>query len=106
MRVFEALACGSMLLTNDLADNGQNELFRDGVHLATYREPQEMLDKLSFYLHRVGVRERIAMAGRAEAIDNHTYRHRMERLLGEVEDVLASALGATHFQHPGKLTTP
>src|SRR5262249_48000855 len=35
MRVFEALACGSMLLTNDLRDNGQEELFRDGVHLVT-----------------------------------------------------------------------
>ena len=25
MRVFEAVACGSLLLTNDLADNGQAE---------------------------------------------------------------------------------
>ena len=31
MRVFEALASGSLLLTNDLAANGQAELFRDGV---------------------------------------------------------------------------
>ena len=46
MRVFEALACGSLLVTNDLADNGQDELFRDGVHLATYREPGEMLEKI------------------------------------------------------------
>ena len=35
-----ASACGSLLLTNDLGDNGQAELFRDGVHLATYREPR------------------------------------------------------------------
>ena len=38
MRVFEALACGSLLVTNDLAENGQDELFQDRVHLATYRE--------------------------------------------------------------------
>ena len=44
MRVFEALACGSMLATNDLADNGQAELFRDRGHLATYRDPGEMLE--------------------------------------------------------------
>ena len=88
MRVFEAVACGSMLMTNDLADNGQDELFRDGVHLATYRGPEEMLDKLAFYLGREEVRERIAATGRAEAIEKHTYRHRMERLLRSAEEAL------------------
>jgi len=66
MRVFEALACGSLLLTNDLSDNGQAELFRDGVHLATYREPEDLLDKLAYYLRRDVTRERIAAAGCAE----------------------------------------
>jgi hypothetical protein len=50
MRVFEALACGSLLLTNDLAENGQAELFRDGVHLATYRDADDLLDKAAYYL--------------------------------------------------------
>ncbi len=88
MRVFEAVACGSMLLTNDLADNGQGEHFRDGVHLATYRDAEELLDKLAFYLGRDEARERVAAAGRAEAIEKHTYRHRMERLLREAEEAL------------------
>jgi GT2 family glycosyltransferase/tetratricopeptide (TPR) repeat protein/2-polyprenyl-3-methyl-5-hydroxy-6-metoxy-1,4-benzoquinol methylase len=92
MRVFEAVACGSLLVTNDLADNGQDELFQDGVHLAIYREPEELLDKLAFYLGRDEVRERIAAAGRAEAIAKHTYRHRMERLLSEAEAALARAV--------------
>jgi GT2 family glycosyltransferase/tetratricopeptide (TPR) repeat protein/2-polyprenyl-3-methyl-5-hydroxy-6-metoxy-1,4-benzoquinol methylase len=85
MRVFEALACGSLLLTNDLSDNGQSELFHDGVHLATYRDAEELLDKARFYLKREDVRERIAAAGRAEALARHTYQHRMEHLLREVE---------------------
>ena len=54
MRVFEALACGSLLLTNDLADNGQAELFRDGEHLATYADAEELLDRAAFYLTRPG----------------------------------------------------
>ena len=81
MRVFEAVACGSMLMTNDLGDNGLAELFRDGVHLATYRDREDLLDKLAFYLEREAVRERIAAAGRAEAIAKHTYAHRMEKML-------------------------
>ena len=82
MRVFEAVACGSLLMTNDLADNGQAELFRDGVHLATYRDADELLDKVRFYLAREESRERIAAAGRAEALAKHTYRHRMEAAAG------------------------
>ena len=89
MRVFEAVACGSLLLTNDLTDNGLPELFRDGVHLATYREPEDLLDKLGFYLDREAARERIAAAGRAEAIAKHTYAHRMERILKDVEASLS-----------------
>jgi glycosyltransferase involved in cell wall biosynthesis/2-polyprenyl-3-methyl-5-hydroxy-6-metoxy-1,4-benzoquinol methylase len=85
MRVFEALSSGSLLLTNDLADNGQHGLFRDGVHLATYRDGHDLLDKLRFYLRRDDVRQRIAAAGRAEVLVKHTYRHRMEELLRSVD---------------------
>ena len=84
MRVFEAVACGSLLLTNELGDNGQAELFRDGVHLATYRDADELLDKAAYYLKHDVLRERIAAAGRAEAIARHTYRHRMQTLLERV----------------------
>ena len=107
MRVFEAVACGSLLLTNDLGDNGLGELFRDGVHLATYREPEDLLDKLAFYLEREALRERIAAAGRAEAIAKHTYGHRMETLLKTVQAALSKSgvsVGwveriATHQEH-------
>jgi FkbM family methyltransferase len=85
MRVFEALACGSLLVTDDLRDNGQEELFHDGVHLATYREAGELLDKVRYYLKHEDVRERLAAAGRAEALAKHTYEHRMRRVLAAVE---------------------
>ena len=91
MRVFEAVACGSMLMTNDLSDNGLAELFRDGVHLATYRDGDDLLDKLAFYLEREALRERIAAAGRAEAIAKHTYAHRMETILRRAEEALSTA---------------
>lgn len=90
MRVFEALACGSLLLTNDLTENGQDGLAQDGVHLATYGGPEELLDKLRFYLARENTREAIAAAGRAFALDRHTYQHRMAALLGYVEQKLAT----------------
>ena len=84
MRVFEAMSCGSLLISNDLADNGQAELARDGLHLVTYREAEELLDKLRFYLARPEMRERIAAAGRQHALASHTYGHRMAALLQHV----------------------
>jgi GT2 family glycosyltransferase/2-polyprenyl-3-methyl-5-hydroxy-6-metoxy-1,4-benzoquinol methylase len=89
MRVFEALACGSLLMTNDLSENGQADLFRDGVHLATYQDAEELVDKISFYLNHEGKRERIAAAGRAQVLAKNTYRHRMEWLLRKVESGLS-----------------
>jgi len=82
MRVFEVLACGSLLVTNHLSpEAGQDKLFRDGIHLASYRDPEELIDKFRFYLARPEARAKIERAGREEVTARHTYRHRMERLL-------------------------
>jgi len=84
MRVFEALACGSLLVTNDLADNGQAEFFQDGIHLATYREADELLDKLRFYLAHEATRERVAAHGREEVVAHHTYVLRMQEIISTI----------------------
>jgi 2-polyprenyl-3-methyl-5-hydroxy-6-metoxy-1,4-benzoquinol methylase len=89
MRVFEGLATGSLVMTNDLRDNGQDELFVDGRHLATYRDADELVDKVAYYLKREELRERIAGAGREEAVARHTYRQRMSDLLVAVETALS-----------------
>jgi len=89
MRVFEAVACGGLLLTNDLADNGQAELFRDGQHLTTYGDADELLEKVEYYRHREDLYRRIGEAGRQEAIARHTYEHRMRDLLERVESSLS-----------------
>ncbi|MFO0899231.1 MAG: glycosyltransferase [Pirellulales bacterium] len=85
MRVFEALASGSLLMTNDLRDNGLHELFQDGAHLATYSGPEELLDKVEYYLRREEKREAIAAAGRQLVLSAHTYQHRMKQLLLTIE---------------------
>lgn len=98
MRVLEALACGSLLITNDLRENGQEELLRDGVHLATYGDAEDLLDKIAWYLAHEEARERIAAAGRAEVLARHTYRHRMERLLDTVQQALSKTVMASPIE--------
>ena len=84
-----------MLLTNDLTAQGQAELFRDGVHLSSYRESEELLDKARYYLAHDVIRERIASSGRKEAHEKHTYRLRMMRVLEEMEPHTSRTVAST-----------
>jgi GT2 family glycosyltransferase/2-polyprenyl-3-methyl-5-hydroxy-6-metoxy-1,4-benzoquinol methylase/tetratricopeptide (TPR) repeat protein len=91
MRVFEALACGALLITNHLKNNGQEELFQDRIHLVEYDTPEKALELIDSYLRHPEERERIAEAGYQEVIAKHTYRQRMEQLLEKVEGYLGEA---------------
>lgn len=88
MRVFESLCAGALLLT-DPAD-GLEELFTDRRHLAVYRSREELVDLAQYYLSNSDEAKVIADAGRATALEHHTYRHRMERVLNEVKELVAS----------------
>jgi GT2 family glycosyltransferase len=81
MRVFEAVACGSLLLTRDLAANGQDLLFTPGQHLAVYRDEAELREQVARYLADDRAREEIAEAGMRHAHARHTYRQRMTDLV-------------------------
>ena len=89
MRVFEALCSGSLLVTNQLDDNGLPELFQDGVHLATFADERDLLEIIDRYLADETARQAIAARGRAEVVSRHTYLHRMTRLLRLVERRIA-----------------
>lgn len=91
MRVFEALASGSLLVMNDLADNGQEELLHAGEHCVTYRDAAELIERCDFYLRHDGEREQIAAAGRARVLERHTYRHRMAHVLERLEQAASAA---------------
>lgn len=87
MRVFEALATRSCLLTPEVP--GQHELgLEDGVHLVTYRDLDEAVEKARYYLAHEDERERIAVAGYHEVIAKHTFARRVTRIL-EVTGILA-----------------
>jgi len=81
-RVFEALACGAFVISDDQRD--VFSLFKDGEHLARFVDLDELIEKIAYYLDRPKEREEIAKRGRREALNNHTYVHRIERLLSTV----------------------
>jgi hypothetical protein len=87
LRVFEALASGALLLTplpNELTSLG----FVPGVHFVGFQDEAELHRLVQHYLDDENARLRIAQAGRAETLQNHTYDNRVDTLL-------------QHLQHSG-----
>lgn len=85
MRVFEVMSTGSLLLTDQARNSGQEVLFSDGEDYAIYRD-DDIVDVAKFYLQNDALREQIAARGQRLVHTAHTYGHR-------VEDLLAVALG-------------
>jgi hypothetical protein len=82
-RTFEAMSCGSMLLTRRV-NNGQEVLFEEGKHYAAFSTEQEMFEKIDYYLAHPHERETIAAAGLAEVQLHHRLEQRLDELLNTV----------------------
>ncbi len=78
MRVFEVLASGALLITEDAY--GLDDLFEDGKHLVVYHDDAELLDLIDHYLDDDEARESIAQSGREAVYQSHTYDHRVARI--------------------------
>src|SRR4030042_1885635 len=69
LRMFEALAAGALLLTEDVGPNPLG-LFTPGKHLITYG-PQDLLEKAAYFLSREEERLAIAQQGRELVYARH-----------------------------------
>lgn len=79
MRVFEALACKRLLLTEDI--KAVRDHFEDGKHLVMFKTIEEAVEKAKYYLAHADERNAIAEAGYQEFLSKHTYMHRAKELL-------------------------
>jgi len=86
-RVFETMACGAFLLCD--AQRDVVTLFKDGEHLALFNDGRDLRRQIAHYLAHPLERARIAEQGHRETMKNHTYRHRIERILAMVRTVQA-----------------
>lgn len=82
LRCFEATATGSFLLTEYVPT--LSECFEDGVHLVTYKDMDDAVEKAKYYLEHEAEREKIAEAGMKHTLANHTFQHRITTMLEEV----------------------
>ena len=78
MRLFEATGAGAMLITEaapNLAD-----YFEPGHEVVTYDGPADLMEKLRHYLEHDEERKRIAAAGQARSLRDHSYGKVIARL--------------------------
>ena len=79
MRVFDVMAAGGFLLAEHSPE--LVALFRPGVELDTYRTPRELVDKCRFYLSQPAIRQKVAAAGRARVLADHTIAGRVRTIV-------------------------
>ena len=82
-RVFEAMACGALLVTERI-DNGLLDLFTPDEHLAVYG-PDDLVARVTHYVRADAERERVAANGAHAVRERHTLRARMAELSAVVE---------------------
>ena len=80
-RVFEAMMCGPVLLT-ERTSNGLLDIFKEGEHLVTYQpdDIEEVVEKVVLLHRSRQTMEEIAHAGREEILAHHTALHRAATL--------------------------
>ncbi len=83
MRLYEATAVGTLLLTDHKPD--LNKIFEPGREVAAYRDAENCVRLIRHYLTHEDERKAVASAGRERTLREHTYFHRMEELAGILE---------------------
>ncbi len=84
MRVFEALSCGALLLTDRPVDS-IDLLFQEGEHFISYRSPSGMLNKINFYLQNYKQAQKIASQGQKLVREKHTYLQRVQQIFNTLD---------------------
>lgn len=86
MRLFEATGCGAMLITDK--KKNLNKLFNSDKEVATYSSINDLIRKIKYYLTNDKERVKIARAGQARTLKDHSYSVRMKELIGILDRYL------------------
>ncbi|MCF6149091.1 MAG: glycosyltransferase [Candidatus Kuenenia sp.] len=80
-RVFEAMGCGSFLITNEIPH--ESRLFEDRKHLVYFND-KNIEELIAYYLKNEEERETIALAGYREVQAKHTYEQRIKKIFCDI----------------------
>lgn len=92
IRLFEATGMGACLLTD--AKTNLGDYFVVGEEVVAYSGVTDCIRKANWLRDDAAARTRIALAGRARTLRDHTYRNRIVRLVELLEEKFPAAFGA------------
>lgn len=78
-RLWEATACGAMLLTERAA--GIDLAFKLGQEVVCYEDKKDLVEKVTFYLNNEDIRRKIALSGQNRCKKDHTVSNRLKRII-------------------------
>lgn len=78
-RAFEIAACGGFQLVDYRSE--LPELFEAGKEIVCFKDIDDLKRKIRYYLNNPDEREEIALSGKERVLREHTYEHRMKRML-------------------------
>ncbi|MBP2002135.1 spore maturation protein CgeB [Paenibacillus shirakamiensis] len=81
-RTFEISACATLQLVDRRSDLAR--FYIPGVEIETFDSPQEMMDKVRFYLTHEKERQKIALRALERTYREHTYANRVNQLLATI----------------------
>jgi spore maturation protein CgeB len=87
-RVFDAASCGALLLTDHQPD--MDTLFDLPREAVCYEEATQAQDQVAYYLKNEKDRRRIAERARRRVLAEHTYVHRLQRMISLMRDEFGS----------------
>ena len=83
VRAFEAAGIGAFQLVDWRPEI--DHLFIDGKEIITYKNIEDLKNKIKYWLLNPLERQKIANAGKARALKEHTYIHRLDLLIKTIE---------------------
>jgi len=83
-RVFAALACGALPITNKNLYWSENFIEGEEIEFYQYSDRSAIEDKVNRYLEDEALRKKVAAAGREKVMKYHTWDNRVELLLQEL----------------------
>lgn len=81
-RVFEVLASGGFLLTDEKED--LKKYFQISKHLETYKDSADLIDKTEFYMSNLNIAQKIAQLGRFECIESNSFSARAKSIITKI----------------------
>ncbi|WP_342421414.1 glycosyltransferase [Paenibacillus sp. FSL E2-0178] len=82
-RTFDAASCEAFQLTDYKEELECN--FKDGEEVISFRDKEDLLKKIDYYMTNGEERDHIAKAARKRVLESHTFQHRIHQLLMKVQ---------------------